>query len=135
MKRLFLDDERFPNDAYTFAYNFGIDISIYKKDWIVIRSYGQFVNWIKENGLPEMISFDHDLADVPELRENLEIEEWFDLEGNREYTGKDCANWLINYCLDNNLKLPICYSHSMNTCGRENIKGLLDNFKQFIEND
>ena len=48
-----------------------------------------------------------------------------------EKTGYDCTKWLVNFCMDNNLKLPDYYSHSMNTVGRRNILGYLDNFVKF----
>lgn len=80
--------------------------------------------------MPDIISFDHDLSDVKELRISLPIEEWFDLDSNKEYTGMDCAHWLVNHCLDNDLKLPVFFVHSANPCGYENIKGLLNNFKE-----
>ena len=63
------------------------------------------------------ISFDHDLADVVELKEELPIEQWFDLENNKEYTGMDCAKWLVNYCLDNNKPLSKYAVHSANPAG------------------
>ena len=130
---LFLDDERIPVDCATYMYSRGVDCRIYHKEWVVVRSYGQFIKWIKENGLPEFISFDHDLGDVPKLREELPIEEWFDLENNRELTGMDCAKWLVNYCLDNNVSLPKWAVHSANPAGYDNIKGLLLSFEKQVK--
>lgn len=125
---LFLDDYRFPIDCASYMYRKGVDCRIYHKDWIIVRSYGQFVSWIEKNGLPDYISFDHDLADVFELKEELAIEEWFDLTENKEYTGMDCAKWLVNYCLDKDKKLPDYAVHSWNPVGADNIDGLLKSF-------
>ena len=30
--------------------------------WIIVRSYNEFIKWIEVNGIPDEISFDHDLA-------------------------------------------------------------------------
>lgn len=125
---LFLDDSRNPIDCTFYMYKRGVNCEIYRKEWNIVRSYGQFIKWIENNGLPDLISFDHDLSDVPELKENLPVEDWFQLEGNREYTGMDCAKWLVNYCIDNKKELPKFLIHSMNPVGVENISGLLNSF-------
>lgn len=70
MRRLFLDDIRVPLDcpkAHYMTYR-RIDLRIYHEDWIIVRSHGQFVKWIMENGMPDLISFDHDLGMVQEWR-------------------------------------------------------------------
>lgn len=103
---LFLDDIRNPIDALAFIGGRGIDPAIYDNEWIVVRNYLAFVSWITKNGLPELISFDHDLGE------------------SDEPTGMDCAKWLVNYCLDNNCKLPRWAVHSANSAGYDNIKGL-----------
>lgn len=84
--------------------------------WVHIYSFDEFVSYIEANGLPSVISFDHDLGN---------------LDGVVLPTGKDCANWLVNYCLDHDLDLPEYYSHSGNSVGRANIIGLLDGYKKF----
>lgn len=117
-KRLvFLDDIRYPIEAYHYTKQ---DIYL-RKDWHIVRNYEQFINRILEYGLPEMISFDHDLADKQYLEP--------DSEEFIEKTGYDCAKWLVDYCMDNDLDLPEFYSYSMNPVGKENIESLLKNFK------
>jgi hypothetical protein len=114
---LFLDDIRYPIEAYHYTKQ---DMFL-RKDWHVVRNYDQFVNRIMELGLPEIISFDHDLAD----------QHYID-PGSQEYvekTGYDCAKWLIEYCMDNDADLPKFYCHSMNPVGKENMESLLNNFK------
>lgn len=115
---LFLDDIRYPIEAYHYTKQ---DIFL-RKDWHIVRNYEQFVNRILEKGLPEMISFDHDLADEHYLEPNSQ--EFV------EKTGYDCTKWLVEYCMDNYLDLPKFYSHSMNPVGKENIEELLNNFKK-----
>ena len=100
----------------------------YNVHWV--KSYAEFKNWIQYWGLPDGIAFDHDLGDNPELRVALGIGDWFNMEENREYTGYDCAKWLVDYCIDNKKTLPAFNSHSANPVGKENILSLLNNFKK-----
>lgn len=115
---LFLDDIRYPHEVYQYTKK---DIFLIK-DWDIVRNYEQFMNRIKERGLPEIVSFDHDLADEYYLGP--------DSLHYTEKTGYDCAKWLIEYCMDNGLDLPKFYCHSMNPVGKENILSLLKNFKK-----
>ena len=102
--KLYLDDIRFP-----------------KTDgWIIVRNYKQFVDWIQKNGLPDEISFDHDLADY---------------HYGVEYTGYDCAKLICNYCLDNKLPIPDWNVHSANTIGKENIDSILKNYSKKLNNE
>lgn len=130
MKRLFLDDTRMPVDCAQYMWARNVHVGVYREDWVIVRTYKQFCNWINENGLPDIISFDHDLGDDFLLKETTPIEEWYDLENERDYTGMDCAKWLVNYCLDNKKELPNFIVHSMNPAGTDNINGLLKNFKE-----
>lgn len=49
---LFLDDIRTPNAVYSSPYDGG---------WTIVRGYEEFVNAIQKYGVPDIISFDHDL--------------------------------------------------------------------------
>ena len=129
MKRLFLDDWRIPRDCATYMWR-RTDCRIYQEKWDVVRSYGQFVNWINKNGLPDLLALDYDLADVEELKEELPFEEWFNLDANEVYTGADCVKYLINYCKENKLSLPEYVIHSANPDGAEIMKELLEDFNQ-----
>lgn len=85
--------------------------------WIVVRSFDEAVDYVELHGMPAKISFDHDLGDgVP--------------------TGFDFAKWLVNRHLDGTDLLPKNFSyvvHSANPPGAANIKGLLDNFLNFLK--
>lgn len=121
MKRLFLDDERFPQSAL----NGGLvsyDSELYQNDseWFIARNYEEFVDYINENGLPDYISFDHDLADIEYSMGKMSF-------SYREKTGYDCAKWLVDYCHDNNLKLPKWQVHSANNIGKKNIQDYIKN--------
>lgn len=103
-------------------------------DWIVVRSYDEFISHIEKHGMPELISLDHDLGE-----EHTKF--FFDMGGFAsppnpqeqdfmEKTGFDCAKWLVNYCMDNNCKLPFVTVHSANPVGSDNIVSLINNFKR-----
>jgi hypothetical protein len=124
MKRLFLDDWRIPRDCATYMWR-RTDCRIYHEEWDIVRSYGQFIKWIETNGVPDLVAFDYDLADVEELKEELPFEEWFDLDENRVYTGLDCAKFLLDFCNKNGFKFPEYVIHSANPDGSEEIKKLL----------
>lgn len=126
---LFLDDIRTPLGAYGFT-NFKPFI---EENWVVVKNYDEFVNYITKHGLPNFISFDHDLADEhyapPDQYSNYN--EWAISQDFKEKTGYDCAKWIIDYCIDNKKELPGFFCHSMNPTGRENINALLNNFVIF----
>jgi hypothetical protein len=111
--KLYLDDLRTPKT----------------NGWIIVRDYKEFVNYIQENGLPDVISFDHDLGHQENISNNpinqIQI---------REMNGYDCAKWVCNYCADNGLPLPEWHVHSANPVGAQNINHLLESYKKKFEN-
>jgi hypothetical protein len=128
---LFLDDIRMPSEASGYALVRGTNPRIYSLHWIIVRSYSEFTEWIKANGLPWFISFDHDLGE-DEARKKVaagKSKKKARQEKKIAKSGMDCAKWLVEYCLDNDLELPRWAVHSANPAGYENIKGLLENFK------
>jgi hypothetical protein len=125
MKMLFLDDWRIPRDCAQYMWQRKVNCTIFHQEWDIVRSHGQFIKWIETNCVPDLVSFDYDLADVEELKEELPIEEWFSLDENRVWTGLDCAKYLLNYCKENNIKFPDYIIHSVNPDGVEKIKKLL----------
>lgn len=125
MYNLFLDDIRQPWEAGNYMYPVEVR-SLYRlKEWIIVRNYKEFVHCINENGLPNLVSFDHDLADI-----HYDPATWTESFKYQEETGYDCAKWLVDYCIENTLKLPNFLVHSMNPVGRDNIKRYLENYKQ-----
>ena len=121
---LFLDDFRQPRDAFNYTKN----ILYTTKNWLVVRSYNEFVKCIEENGVPHTISFDHDLADA-----HYEEQETIAYDKYIEKTGYHCATWLIKYCIDNKLKLPTAVLiHSMNPVGSQNIRSIFDNYHKVM---
>lgn len=104
--KLYLDDIRNPKT----------------EGWTVVRSYNEFVNFIKVNGIPDEVSFDHDLAFTD-----------FDTSPTGEFqekTGYDAAKWLCDYCWTNGLPVPKWNVHSANPVGRQNIEDLMKNMQK-----
>ena len=116
---LFLDDIRTPSMAHNASKGLGLDYSPTDK-WVIARDYFEFVKIVSANFYEiELVSFDHDLACV-------------DSDG-KEWTGKDAADYLINFCLDHNTHFPDWYAHTDNTAGRQNIIGSIKGYLKSIE--
>lgn len=116
---VFLDDIRTPKMSHNSTKGLGVKYSNSDK-WVIIRDYFSFIKFIDKNIKKiKLISFDHDIASYKE---------------GKEYTGKDAANYLIEVCLDNNIKMPCWYVHSDNTVGAKNIDTILKNYVKVIEN-
>lgn len=131
MKKLFLDDLRNPKDAIGLVPSH-LNKFYWENDWNIVRNYIEFENYLNTNGLPDVISFDHDLADFhydlkPEDYENMSEEDMIIKFGSIEKTGFDCAKLLVDWCLNNNCKLPDFIVHSANPIGKMNIESYLKN--------
>lgn len=101
MKKLFLDDIRNPSLFYS------ID-----DDFHVSRTYDDAVEFVKSHGIPDFISFDHDLGDI----------------NPNEKTGYTFAKFLIEYMIDNDCLKQFKYVvHSANPVGKNNIEKYLEN--------
>lgn len=105
----------------------------YEGQVIWVKNHEDFVKWIRENGLPDQISFDHDLGIPAQLkfREKGASKRESRRLAKEEKSGMDCAKWLVDYCLDNDIDLPKWGVHSANPTGAENIRSLLKNFQNF----
>lgn len=138
--KLFLDDFRTPDIAFRYTYD-----QIYlAEDWVIVRNFEEFckaiTRYYKESKklfptpiLPDLISFDHDLADehyAPEEYWN-DYNEWAKEQKFKEKTGYDCAKWLVDFCQDHNVLLPEFLCHTMNPVGKQNIMFILTNFRKF----
>ena len=127
MYNLFLDD--FRNLEETFLYTKQL---MYLQDgWVIVRNYQQFVDKIIELGLPNIISYDHDLADEHyDWYSELDTSEKIDYSVYKEKTGYHCALWLIEYCKKNKLEFPEYYIHSMNVKGKYNIITEIEKYRK-----
>ncbi len=110
MKKLFLDDIRTVEMIYDKSMIAEFDI---------VRTYDEFLNYIKSNGLPEFISFDNDLG--------------LDKNGKLAPDGYAAAKWLV-YESGLNLKNLKFKVHSANPVAAEQIRGLLNNYILFLKN-
>ena len=123
---LWLDDIRNPSK-----------FTRYDGEIVWVESYDEFVEWITKNGLPDIISFDHDLAQehyapVDIWDDPVKCQEWMDTQ-EFEGTGYDAAKWLVKYCEENGRKLPDYLVHSANPVGAENILKYLENAKKYLD--
>jgi hypothetical protein len=118
---LFLDDIRSPNKFFN-------DI----RTWVVARNYDEFVKIITEQGMPELISFDHDLSfeHYPLAEKDASSSTIIPYAIYKEKTGFHCAKWLVNHCMTKHLPLPKWQIHSLNPIGKENIKSLLECYER-----
>lgn len=108
---LWLDDIRNPEEYFSgkivsnalirnlIFYNKNI-FSKYRVNWVWVRNLKEFQNYVINNPMPELVSFDFD----------LKPQGW---EGDFE-NGGDVAKWFVDYCRKNNLQQPMCYAHSAN---------------------
>jgi hypothetical protein len=133
---LFLDDIRDPKDCCSYM---GDGYFYFSTEFVIVRSYDEFCKTVKEKfeagEWPAKISFDHDLADEhyhPTMTDPVKYDEI--AADFKEKTGMDCAKWLIDFCMDNGLKLPEYVVHSMNPSGARNIHSILYNFTKFQRN-
>ena len=98
---LFLDDIRFPED---------VTLAGPVSKVIICRTYADAVWAVKTYGMPDYISFDHDLG--------------------TEETGYTFAKWLGDYLMDNDQKLDSWFAyqvHSANPVGAKNIDEYMKN--------
>ncbi|GAA0189412.1 hypothetical protein GCM10009122_49630 [Fulvivirga kasyanovii] len=109
--KLFLDDIRTVDMIYEKSM---------VKEFNIVRSYHEFVEYIKVNGLPSFISFDNDLG----LNENGEVAP----------DGYAAAKWLV-YESGLDLKKLKFKVHSANPVASEQIRGLLSNYINFLNSE
>lgn len=133
---LFLDDIREPIHAYEYTKY----VPFVSRQWDVVRSFDEFVGYIGRHGVPEFISFDHDLADshyTPEHYWNdyQASKLWQEKQVHTEKTGYDCARWLVDHCYEHGIRLPGYFCHSMNPVGKDKILSLLDTYAKVHDKD
>ena len=136
---LFLDDLRKPEHAYIYPKRNGAGLIIETQslkhvsnvdndNWIVVRNYDDFVKTIEEKGLPDVVSFDHDLHEEHikhyySVTEKTGIIEYGNLKIK---TGKHCAEYFVQkykeLCPP---YIPHVYVHRANQWGAQEIKNTL----------
>jgi ASC-1-like (ASCH) protein len=136
---LFLDDLRKPEHAYIYPKRNGAGLIIETQslkhvsnvdndNWIVVRNYDDFVKTIEEKGLPDVVSFDHDLHEEHikhyySVTEKTGIVEYGNLKIK---TGKHCAEYFVQkYKELCPTYIPHVYVHSANRWGAQEIRKVL----------
>src|ERR1035441_10629778 len=127
---LFLDDTRHPKDVKW--------LSLPPYAWVEVKSYSEFVKTVMEKGIPETISFDHDLADEHYSEYSAAHDENSPSFGKIRYenltekTGMDCAKWLAELCVERNVPLSRYYIPTLNPIGRQNIFSILESARKVL---
>lgn len=104
MIKLYLDDIRSP------CYD----------GFVVVRSVKEAINFVLENGMPDFISFDHDLG--------------CSYDGQIYPSGYDFAKWLVEADISGAVDISDDFSfavHSQNPVGAKNIEALLSGYLLF----
>ena len=122
---IYLDDIRTPIE----------ELPNYK--WEVVRSFEQFKKFIidlytKEKRIPDFISFDHDLGPLHMNNFLNYPNQPIPYDEIDEMTGLHCAEFLVNFCEENNIdwKDLKTYVHSINVRGAYNIQIFINYHKQ-----
>lgn len=123
-KALYLDDVRTPTETLP-GYH----------PWVVVRSYTEFTEYITQNGIADLISFDHDLADehMQDYFRQVGNNGWQnpDYESYKEKTGIHCAMWLVEYSQETKTPIKRVSVHSHNPVGAINIQNCINSWKRF----
>lgn len=122
MKYLFLDDERMPGDVKWLLIG---GVGSWGADWQIVRSCDEAIKWVKDNGFPNVISFDHDLGLMHYANDYSDGK-----------TGYDFSKFLVNFDIDTG-SMPANFRftvHSKNPVGKSNIEELLNNYIRFKKN-
>ena len=119
---LFLDDVRHPNQVTW--------VKIPQKPYVLVRNYQDFVELVTLKGVPEFVTYDHDLSDA-HYGHGLRGDD-IPYDQYAERTGYDCAKWLVDYCAEKKKKFPPYIVHSMNPAGKERIAGYIENAKKHL---
>ncbi len=133
-KLIWLDDIRDPHTE-NWLFSYAPQFSDGEGEVIWVKNYFEFIEEIKKNGLPDTISFDHDLGeDVAREKVSKGISKRQARIQKRETkSGYDCAKWLVEFCIDNKFHIPNYVVHSANPVGAENIRHLLNNAIKHIK--
>ena len=114
--RIYLDDIRTPLET----------------DWVICRNYEEFVQKVSDTGLEniELISLDHDLGQtaIREYFKNTSKNYIIDYNNIHEKTGYDCAKWIVNKSMEEDIDLPTITVHSANPVGSANMMGYINNY-------
>lgn len=120
MSFLFLDDMRKPSDVEW--------VNLPALPWDIVKNYDEFVDYIDKNGIPKIVSFDHDLH--PEhYKFNPNLIMYKDYFSKMKYkTGYNCLEYMVNKIKEEKLEHPeMIYIHTLNQTGAKWMVSLLRN--------
>jgi hypothetical protein len=109
--KLFIDDERFPPESW-------VGTGPYR----IARTSSEAQFYVDTFGMPNFISFDHDLGIYNDGVEDTSI---------------NFINWLVEAVLDNRVQIPDnfdFYVHSQNPVGKENIESKMTALLHHVRN-
>jgi hypothetical protein len=117
--------QREPQDWRFTVANLFLDDSPERKTpegWDRVWNYTQFVDYIEKLGVPEVISFDHDLGTEHYPTTWQTGNEKIDYSKFKEKTGYDCAKYLV----EKGIFPKLAIVHSYNIVGAKNIAHALE---------
>ena len=123
---LFLDDVRMPVDVGNYFNPVEFRKYFRLNEWVIVRSYDEFINCIEKKGLPNLVSFDHDLEyKISESKcgENINDNNawYYAIEDKDAKNGYDCAKYFWKKMVEAENYSICILCHSMNPVGKENI--------------
>lgn len=99
--KMFIDDERFP----------------VTDDWVIVRSSAEAIDYVQQHGMPQEISFDHDLGG--------------------DDTSRVFIKWLIDAFCRQAVSFPVGFTfsvHSQNPIGAEWINSTINSLQRHFPN-
>jgi hypothetical protein len=128
---LYLDDVRIPEKTFLpdeMKY-LTTASEIPAEKWEIVRSYDAFVEWIQENGIPHIVSFDNDLCvdHQQAFIRHIGTGAPFEWEFVKTKMGIHCAIFLKEYCQEQGYPIPLFFVHSANESARPIIREILKN--------
>lgn len=131
MRFLLLDDERIPENCFLYDEEMTLEEAsgIPPQDWDIVRSYEEFKDYIDRHGIPDAVSFDHDLDRSSVWIHLNDLEKGISEYDRSRYTtktGLDCAEYLKEICQKLKVDIPQYHIHSANSHARPAIRKILD---------
>lgn len=131
---LFLDDERNPYDSRTMAYMKMRGGPDYKNMiWEVAKNFEEFQLIVDQKGIPEFISYDHDLSS-----EHYDVSMYHGEDAYNEKsvnftekTGRECAEYLCSKL--QGAPHPRYIIHSMNPLAVSRITGVIRDYNKSLD--
>jgi hypothetical protein len=133
---LFIDDVRMPNVAYLYGQRKNLidESRIPQGSWDIVRSYDEFADYIRKNGVPLTISFDNDLCeDHVKYYFEAVASGVFEWRGASPKMGIHCLELILNICKNNEMPLPKIFIHSANHFGRAEMEAMLEINKKCLD--